>query len=328
VKQLSSRWTTAALLALGLFLATTAVAQDQQPKQEQPQAQQAPNNASQPAPGEQVWKPGEDNATTQGGQQKPNGAGVPPPPNPYETGAQADQPSQEAPPAPPGAQPADAEQQGSPVLKQRPLEPIAQPSSRTLQAGVEMFAVLDQALSTRTGHAGDPFTATLVEPLRNREGEIVVPAGAILVGQVSEVRKGRPGDPRPQAYARMTLHFESLLMGGTETPLLATLEGVSGRGGRGRSANAEGEIRGGISGQDVARALGIGGGAGTLLGAMMGSPWKGLAIGLIAGGGYLMTASGMELELPANTGLVLRLDEPLTLPVQAYGAPQQQPPIE
>ena len=64
-------------------------------------------------------------------------------------------------------------------------------------------------------------------------------------------------------------------------------------------------------GKDVAKDVGIGAGIGTVAGLLFGGPLKGLAIGALAGGGYVLATKGKEVNLPAQTGMVIKLDQPL-----------------
>jgi hypothetical protein len=42
---------------------------------------------------------------------------------------------------------------------------------------------------------------------------------------------------------------------------------------------------------------------------IFGSPLKGLAIGALSGGGYILATKGKDVNLPAQTGMVIRLDQ-------------------
>jgi hypothetical protein len=45
-----------------------------------------------------------------------------------------------------------------------------------------------------------------------------------------------------------------------------------------------------------------------------GPPLKGLAVGNLAGGGYVLATSGKQVELPAQCGLRLRIDRNTLVP--------------
>jgi hypothetical protein len=78
-----------------------------------------------------------------------------------------------------------------------------------------------------------------------------------------------------------------------------------------KRADEEGQVESGTQGKDVAKDVGIGAGIGTVAGLIFGGPLKGLAVGALAGGGYVLATKGKDVELPAQTGLVIRLDQPV-----------------
>ena len=63
----------------------------------------------------------------------------------------------------------------------------------------------------------------------------------------------------------------------------------------------------------AAKGAGVGAGIGTIAGLIFGGPLKGLAIGAIAGGGYILATRGKDVELPENTGIKIRLDQAVTV---------------
>jgi hypothetical protein len=83
------------------------------------------------------------------------------------------------------------------------------------------------------------------------------------------------------------------------------------------SAGSEGEVQSGNTGKRTAKDVGIGAGVGTVAGLIFGSALKGLAIGALAGGGYVLATNGKDVELPAQTGMVLRLDHNLSVPANS-----------
>src|SRR5262249_31752501 len=104
------------------------------------------------------------------------------------------------------------------------------------------------------------------------------------------------------------------LPSGQSFPIRATLVSVNDtKGKRTATANEEGEVTSSTKGTTAAKDIGIGAGVGTLAGLIFGSAMKGLAIGALAGGGYVLATQGKEVNLPAQSGLVLRLDEPVSI---------------
>jgi len=61
-------------------------------------------------------------------------------------------------------------------------------------------------------------------------------------------------------------------------------------------------VQSGTSGKTAAKGVGAGAGAGTGTVAclILGGPFKGLAIGAIAGGGHVLAAKGKDVEIPAS----------------------------
>lgn len=176
--------------------------------------------------------------------------------------------------------------------------------------GTEIKATLDQRLSTDTSKVGDRFSATVAEPVRSADGNVVIPQGAKVQGEVTEVEQGKTVAAL-RGKAKLNFRFTGVqLPSGQAVPIQATLVSVnSTNSGSKASTSNEGEVSGGNTGTRTARDVGIGAGVGTLAGLIFGSALKGLAIGAIAGGGYVLATSGKKVDLPQQTGLVLRVDQ-------------------
>ena len=186
-------------------------------------------------------------------------------------------------------------------------------------AGTEIKATLDTPLSTKTSKAGDRFTATVTQPVNGSNGNVVIPAGARIEGEVSESEQGKA---LPQLRGKGTLNMrfrDVVLPNGQSVPLVGTLVSVNSTNGKdSKNANNEGQVESGTRGRDVAKDVGIGAGIGTVAGLIFGGPIKGLAIGAAAGGGYVLATKGKDVNLPAQTGMVIRLDQPLSLSGSSY----------
>lgn len=178
-------------------------------------------------------------------------------------------------------------------------------------AGTEIRATLDTPLSSKTSKPGDRFTATISQPVQGANG-VVVPTGARVEGEVSESDQGKT-IPALRGKGTLNLRFRDIVLpNGKTVPLVATLVSVNSTRGK-TSADNEGQVESGMRGKDVAKDVGIGGGVGTVGGLIFGSPLKGLAIGALAGGGYVLATNGKKVNLPAQTGLVIRLDQILSV---------------
>lgn len=207
------------------------------------------------------------------------------------------------------------QQDQPPVLSRRQPSPTTIPMARTVPVNTQFKVTLDRTLSSKISHPGDTFTVTLTEPLRNRQGDELVAAGTRINGVVQDAESGKIFASM-RGKGKLSLRFQDLqLANGQTLPIQATLLGVSEIKGKGKvSTNDEGEVTGGTTGTTTVKDIGIGAGVGTIAGLIFGGALKGLAIGAIAGGGYVLANAGKEVELPAQTGLNLRLDQLLTVP--------------
>jgi len=264
----------ATLLAMTLLMSTVTIAQYQS---------QYPGQAQQPtAPQEPV------NPTYPSSQMPPDTA---------------------APPA--NAAPAP---QNPPVLSGR--QPAATYSAAEQVAnGTEIRAMLDTPLSTKTSHVGDRFTATVAQPVRGTNGAVAIPAGSKIHGEVIQAEEGKTL-PAVRGKGKLNLRFTTVaLPDGSGVPLTARLVSVTEtKGGSAAKTGEEGQVQSGTKGTTAAKDVGIGAGIGTVAGLIFGHAVRGLAIGAIAGGGYVLAEGGKDVNLPAHTGLVLQTEQSLSIP--------------
>ena len=59
----------------------------------------------------------------------------------------------------------------------------------------------------------------------------------------------------------------------------------------------------------------IGTGGGALIGVVFSNVVRGFGFGLAGSAGYIMVRKGKELEFPAQTGMLIRMDNTITVPV-------------
>jgi len=206
---------------------------------------------------------------------------------------------------------------GSPQLQSRPAASAAKPAAAQLSvpAGTEIDATLQDALSSKTAKTGDTFTAVVAQPVHAANGEVAVPAGTVINGEVTESEQGKTL-PMVRGKGRLAFRFRDITLPSHQSfPLEATLLSV-----HDKKAGSEGEVTSSTGGTTVAKDVGIGAGLGTVAGLIFGSALKGLAIGAIAGGGYVLATQGKDVEIPAQSGMKLRLDQSLSIPVNAAHA--------
>jgi hypothetical protein len=216
-------------------------------------------------------------------------------------------------PANPGQTTSPSSVQNSTAAGQDAANANPAAGSDQIPAGTELHATLDTPLSTKISKPGDRFTATVNDPVRGSNGTVVVPAGARIEGEVADADEGKTLAAL-RGKGKLSLRFRDVVLPTGQTlPLSATLVSVNDTNGKNtKKADEEGQVRSGARGKDVAKDVGIGAGIGTVAGLAFGGPLKGLAIGALAGGGYVLATKGKDVNLPAQTGMVIRLDEPFT----------------
>jgi hypothetical protein len=207
-----------------------------------------------------------------------------------------------------------------PQLGRREELPVY-PGGLIIPAGTEIEAKLEQALSSKTSRQGDQFTGLTLAPVNGTNGRVAIPAGTRVRGEVSGVEQGKVL-ASVRGKARLNLRFTDIAVpNGTFVPLEATLVSV---GKSGASANEEGQVQDKTQGKEVAKDVGIGAGLGTVAGLIFGGALKGLAIGAIAGGGYVLATQGKDVTIPQDANIVVRMDRAISLPPSALAPPDQR----
>ena len=193
---------------------------------------------------------------------------------------------------------------------------------RQIIQGTEVHLTLLTPVSTSTSREGDPFIAVLAQPLA-LDSRIILPAGTRIHGVVGTIQRPKNFSLfRGQAY--MNLAFKSVELDSRLIPVQMSLIAI----GHPRIDSysttrrdvkiLEGEVvqeKHDYKGD--AYGMVIGGGGGTLMGVLFSNVARGIGIGFAAGAVYVVARKGREVELPAETGLLTRLDSTLTVPILA-----------
>jgi hypothetical protein len=190
--------------------------------------------------------------------------------------------------------------------------------SNQLMQGTQVRLILLNGLSTSVARDGDPFTAVVAEPVL-LGGQLILPAGAKVHGVVGSIVHARHFAIF-RGQAAMNLQFRSLEIEGREIPAqMSILQLFNGsvEGGRSRKdlKTEEGvvvEAKRDVKGYVTDMAIGTTGG--TVVGAIFSHVMRGFAFGLIGGTAYVIQKKGKEVELPAQTGILVRLDNTVALP--------------
>ncbi len=175
-------------------------------------------------------------------------------------------------------------------------------------AGTALMVRLDTTLATFSNRAGDPFRASVTQPVVVN-GQTLIPAGAEVEGRVTKVSEPRRISGKPT----IGLLPEAVIMPTGERYYLdATLTDTNIRG---SDVNTEGQFKG--DGHDRRDTIEQGGGTagGMLVGGLIGGP-AGMLIGGAVGAGSTTAhwlSKHRSATLPAGTELTLELNRPLDM---------------
>jgi hypothetical protein len=200
----------------------------------------------------------------------------------------------------------------------------AAPTREVLQ-GTEVHLTLLTPISSTHSHEGDPFVAVLAQPVAF-DSRIILPAGTRVNGVIGTIQKAKAFSIfRGQAY--MTLTFKTIEMDSRLIPVQMSILAI----GQPRVDSyskprkdmkiTEGEVleeKHDYKGDAIGMA--VGGGGGSLVGLIFSNVGRGLGIGFAAGAVYVVARKGKEIDLPANSGMLTRVDSTINVPMLAASA--------
>lgn len=199
------------------------------------------------------------------------------------------------------------------------VAPAASAGPRQVLQGTQIHLQLLTPISSSSSRDGDPFLAVVTEPV-TLGNDLLLPAGTRVRGTVSTVSKARRFAMfRGQAY--LNLAFRSVEVDSRLIPVqmsIIAIDQPASRNARERKdvKVIEGQVieeKPDIKGYIVAGTIGTGGG--TLVGAVFSHALRGFGIGLAGSAAYVVSRKGKEVNLPTQTGLLVRLDNTITVPV-------------
>ena len=165
----------------------------------------------------------------------------------------------------------------------------------TIPSGTTLPLSLTSSMASDTSAVEDPVTATLTRAV-SIDGREVLPAGTRLAGNVTQV----DDSGRVKGRAMIAFRFTSLQTGGERyTVQTAALTHVAPA----------------TKGEDATK-IGIGAGAGAVIGGLLGGgdgAAKGAAIGGGAGTGVVLATKGKEMRLAPGADVTSRLTAPVTV---------------
>jgi hypothetical protein len=198
------------------------------------------------------------------------------------------------------------------------LTPAVHAQSIAIQPGTQVRLALVSGLTTSVAHDGDPFTAVVAEPVFSGN-QLILPAGTKVHGKITAVQRPK-WFAMERGGASMNLVFESIEVQSRIFPAqmsILSLYSGSAEDTKKRKdlKTTEGvvvEQKRDIKGDLMLGSLGTGGGA--LVGVLFSNVARGTIIGLVGTSAYICTKKGKDLELPAQTGMMVRMDSAITLP--------------
>ena len=205
------------------------------------------------------------------------------------------------PPAPPAARPTNPPPANRP--RTNPPAPPPAPRTASLGAGTKMDIAASDTISSRTAKVGDLFTARVVQDVKNASGQVVIPAGSVVNGKITDVKPA----PNPRTPGTLTLSVTSVTVRGNSYAIDAAVDSVE-TVHRGR----------GVTSGDAAK-VGAGAVAGAVLGRVLGGNKKGTIIGGVVGGiagaGVASQTKDSDIVLPAGAHIIIRLTKELAVAV-------------
>jgi hypothetical protein len=209
---------------------------------------------------------------------------------------------------------------GSVVLLFAAAAVPARAQSHELLQGTEVHLRLLTRLSTAIAKSGDPFIAEVAQPVYVGS-QMILPAGARVNGTVGGVIHPRRFSMF-RGQAAMNLSFRDLEVDSRIFPAKMSIldlqnPSTGDKAGKtrkdvkvdeGRVIEAKHDIKGDV----LAGTIGTGGG--TLLGAVFSHVGRGFGIGLVGSTAYIMSRKGKEVDLPAQTIIMVRMDNTVNLP--------------
>jgi len=167
----------------------------------------------------------------------------------------------------------------------------------TVPAGTRILIRTVDTIDSSKQKTGYRFKASLETNLQV-ENTIVAPRGAVVYGRLAQASSAG----RMSGSSQLTLELTDIVINGTSYPVMTSTFEIKGKG---EGKKTAGKVLGGA-------------GLGALIGGIAGGG-AGAAIGVVAGaaGGTALAASkkGEQLQIPSESLLEFRIEQPVSLPV-------------
>jgi hypothetical protein len=212
--------------------------------------------------------------------------------------AAATQPAQPAAAAPRTTQPKRTTTPRRTTTTQPPPAPKPAPAPMLAEGTMLGLTAVD-SINSRHNKKGDPVTATAASDVRDSRGRVVIPAGAVFSGTISDIAPGTPSNPR------LVITFNRVGFGGNTYAVQATVDTMATTTqGRGVTAGTAAKVGAGAV---------IGGIAGRLIGGNKTGTAVGAVAGAAAGAGVAHATRDIDIILPAGAMVQVTLTAPFEL---------------
>lgn len=173
--------------------------------------------------------------------------------------------------------------------------PVPQQKMITVPAGTTILVRMLDSVDSSKNPTGSRFTATLETNLVVN-GKVIVPKGNTVYGRLAESKQAG----RATGSSELTLELTDIVVHGTAYPLLTS----------------DYSVKGSSSGKRSAKRLLGGAGLGAIIGGIAGNAGMGAAIGATAGAVSSVAQKGQAVNVPSETLLEFRLQQPASLPAR------------
>lgn len=183
----------------------------------------------------------------------------------------------------------------SPPSTSQTSAPANTASSVTVPAGTQIMVRMIDSVDSKTNHVGDRFRASLEADLV-ANGVVVAPKGADVYGRLADAQQAG----HLTGKAQLKLELTDILIQNRMQPIMT----------------GEYDLAGKSRGRNTAKKAGGGAAVGAIIGAIAGGG-KGAAIGAGVGAGagtaVNVATQGEQVNVPSETLLEFRLQQPFTL---------------
>ena len=174
---------------------------------------------------------------------------------------------------------------------------VSQQNMVTVPAGTNIMVRMLDTIDSSKAQQGTRFTAVLETNLA-LNGTNIVPAGNTVYGRVAVAEQAG----RATGSSNLQLELTDIVVDGTAYPIYTSAF----------------EVKGSSSGKRSAKRLLGGTGLGAIIGGIAGNAGMGAAIGATAGAVGSVAQKGQSIQVPSETLISFRLQQPASLPAPYY----------